>query len=130
MALFPTKPKKTVAKTSAPKAKKPKKIVKAASSEKALSNTRLENVLKAPWMSEKALIGTERGVYVFAVPPEATKHDVAKAVERIYKVIPVKVNIANLPGKKKPMRAKRGRGQRARRHKAYVYLKKGETIQF
>lgn len=123
MALFSPKPK------TAKKAQK-KTPAKAASAKNALVDTRLENVLKAPWMSEKALIGTERGVYVFAVPSEATKHDVARAVERIYKVVPVKVNIANLPGKKKPLRAKRGLGVRARRHKAYVYLAKGETITF
>ena len=124
MALFSKNTKKPAAKKAS------KKAVKVASPEKALAHTRLENILTAPWMSEKALIGTEKGIYVFAVPPEATKTEVALAVERIYKVVPVKVNIANLPGKMKPMRAKRGRGQRARRHKAYVFLKKGDSIQF
>ncbi len=126
MALFEKKSNTSVAK----KATKPKIATKTGSSKNVLSNTRLENVLKAPWMSEKALIGTERGVYVFAVASEVTKQDVARAVERIYKVVPVKVNIANLPGKKKALRTKRGRGTRSRRHKAYVYLKKGETITF
>lgn len=120
MALFSTKPKKTT-KKSAPKQ---------ASSAKTLENSKLELTLKAPWMSEKALIGTERGVYVFAIPADITKTQVAQAVERIYKVVPVKVNIANLPGKTKALRTRRGKGTRARRHKAYVYLKKGETIQF
>lgn len=124
MDLFKTKNKKAQTK----KEKAPKK--KAVSSEKLLANSRLENVLKAPWMSEKALVGTDRGVYVFAVPAEVTKKEVALAVERIYKVVPIKVNIVNLPGKMKPLRGKRGRGQRARRHKAYVFLKKGESITF
>lgn len=93
-----------------------------------VNDGRLDGVLKAPWMSEKALIATEAGVYVFAVPPEVTKTDVAAAIEAIYKVKPRKVNIVNMPGKPKPMRNKRGVGYRARRHKAYVYLKKGETI--
>jgi large subunit ribosomal protein L23 len=90
----------------------------------------LSNVIKAPWMSEKALIGTENGVYVFAVPTEATKHDVADAIRKIYNVSPAKVNIVNLPAKRKSMRSRRGMGSRAARHKAYVYLKKGDTIQF
>lgn len=124
MALFSTKSKKAPAKKSAPKA-----AGKGASAV-ALADTRLERVLTAPWMSEKALIGTEKGVYVFAVPPEVTKIDVAKAVERIYKVVPRKVNIANLPGKTKALRTKRGMGRRAARHKAYVYLAKGDSIQF
>lgn len=123
MALFAKDTKKT------PK-KKEKTTERKGASAKALADSRLENVLKAPWMSEKALIGTERGVYVFAVPPEATKHQVIKAIERVYKVVPVKVNIANLPGKMKPMRNRRGQASRPRRHKAYVYLKKGDSIQF
>jgi ribosomal protein L23 len=36
----------------------------------------------------------------------------------------------NLPGKVKALRTKRGIGLRASRHKAYVYLNKGDTIQF
>ena len=125
MALFGTK-KNTTAK---PKAKV-KAVTKAASSEKALANSKLETVLKHPWMSEKALIGTERGVYVFAVPADATKTEVKQAVERLYKVVPVKVNITNLPRKSKALRGRRGVGFRAARHKASVYLKKGDSIQF
>lgn len=91
---------------------------------------RLEGVLKAPWLSEKALIGTERGVYVFEVPARATKHEVAAAVEMIYKVTPKKVTMVNLPAKKVSLRTRRGEGARARRHKAYVHLKGGDSIQF
>ena len=94
------------------------------------TDDRIANVLKAPWFSEKALIGTENGVYVFEVPPAVTKHDVMNAIEKIYKVTPVKVNMVNLPAKNVSMRTKRGVGTRARRHKAYVYLKKGESITF
>lgn len=91
---------------------------------------RLENVLSAPWLSEKALIGSEKGVFVFAVPGSATKTQIAGAIEKIYKVVPRKVNIVNTPGKRKALRSKRGMGQRKARSKAYVYLKKGETITF
>ena len=125
MALFGKNTKKTPAK----KTEKKSVTVKAAG-EKALSNTKLESIIKAPWLSEKALIGTERGIYVFAVPPEATKIQIKAAIERIYKVVPVKVNIVNLPGKTKALRSKRGLGKRPARHKAYIFLKKGETITF
>ncbi len=94
------------------------------------NDDRIANVLKSPWFSEKALIGTEKGVYVFNVPPAITKHDVMNAIEKAYKVTPVKVNMVNLPAKKVALRTRRGTGSRARRHKAYVYLKKGETITF
>lgn len=91
---------------------------------------RLESVIVAPWLSEKALIGTEKGVYVFAVPGSATKTQVKAAIEKIYNVVPRKVNVVNTPGKKKALRKKRGFGVRAAKSKAYVYLKSGETITF
>lgn len=91
---------------------------------------RLDLALAQPWFSEKALIGTERGVYAFVIPAHTTKHDVSAAIQKIYKVTPRQVRIVNLPAKKKNLRTRRGIGTRARRHKAYVYLKKGETISF
>ena len=57
------------------------------------STGRTSDVLRAPWLSEKALIATERGVYVFQIPDGATKYDVAAAVVAVYKVTPKKVNI-------------------------------------
>jgi large subunit ribosomal protein L23 len=95
-----------------------------------VADGRHHTVLRAPWLSEKALIGTENGVYVFEVPSEASKYEIAAAIESIYNVIPRKVNVANLPGKIKALRTRRGTGARSARHKAYVYLKKGESIQF
>lgn len=118
MALFSRTPKKA--------AKQAKPAVAKAIPE----DGRLEGVLKAPWLSEKALIGTEKGVYVFAVPPQATKTDVAAAIQLVYKVSPKKVTMVNLPAKKVSLRTRRGTGARARRHKAYVHLKAGDTIQF
>ncbi len=122
MALFSSNSKKTS------KAAAPASSAKA----KALAHTdgRLATMLKAPWFSEKALIGTERGVYVFQVPAHATKPEVAAAIEKFYSVTPVKIRMANLPAKTVSLRTRRGVGTRARRHKAYVYLKKGDTINF
>ncbi|MEK7099541.1 MAG: 50S ribosomal protein L23 [Patescibacteria group bacterium] len=94
------------------------------------TDDRIANVLKAPWFSEKALIGTENGVYVFQVPASVTKIDVSNAIIKTYGVTPRKIAMVNLPAKKVSLRTRRGVGTRARRHKAYVYLKKGETIQF
>ncbi len=93
-------------------------------------DARIANILKRPWFSEKALIGTENGVYVFEVASSATKADVANAIIAAYKVTPMKVRMVNLPAKTVALRTRRGTGTRARRHKAYVYLKKGDTIQF
>ena len=87
-------------------------------------------VIRAPWFSEKALLSTEKGVYTFAVPSRATKAEIASAIKELYSVAPRKIRIANLPGKPKAMRTRRGEGVRAARRKAYVYLNKGDTIQF
>ena len=87
-------------------------------------------IIRAPWFSEKALIITEKGVYTFEVTPRATKAAIASAIREIYKVEPRMVRIVNLPAKRKTMRTKRGFGTRAARRKAYVYLNKGDSIQF
>ncbi len=88
----------------------------------------LAGVLIRPWFSEKAILATEKGVYVFEVPTEATKTQIAAAIVKVYGVTPAKIRVANLPGKRKALRSKRGFGRRAARHKAYVYLQKGDTI--
>lgn len=88
------------------------------------------DILRAPWFSEKALLVTEKGVYTFAVPPEATKAEIAGAIKEVYHVAPKAIRIVNLPAKSKSMRTRRGMGTRAARCKAYVYLNEGDTIQF
>jgi ribosomal protein L23 len=120
MALFSSSSKKT-AKTGTPV--KARGVLPA-------DDARLANVLKRPWFSEKALLGTENGVYVFEVPEAATTADVTNAIERVYNVVPAKVRRVNLPAKKVSLRTRRGEGTRARRHKVYVTLKKGDTISF
>ena len=115
----------------APKVKKEKVVaVKAMKGLPKDISGKLSNIISAPWLSEKALIGTEKGVYVFAIPTTATKIDVALAVQKIYNVVPRKVNVVNLPGKRKALKTRRGFGVRAGKRKAYVFLNKGETIQF
>ena len=134
MALFD---KKTAKKAPAKKAvaKKVKKEKVAPTSRKEIkkhvgNDGRFEGVLVRPWLSEKAILGMEKGVYTFAVPPRASKTEIVKAVQYAYNVTPTKVHMVNLPAKKKALRSKRGIGTRSRRHKAYVYLAKGDTIQF
>lgn len=122
MALFSTTPKTKKTKSAKPAASSPK--AKALARE----DGRLSTVLKAPHFSEKALISSARGVYVFQVPADATKPEVAAAVEKFFKVTPVKVRMVNLPAKTVSLRTRRGTGTKARRHKAYVYLKQGDTL--
>jgi ribosomal protein L23 len=106
-----------------------KKTKKASPSEvKTVDTGALSGVLSAPWFSEKALILNEKGVYVFQVPASSTKTQVLDAIETFYNVRPLKVRMVNLPAKTKSLRTRRGIGTRARRHKAYVYMKKGDTL--
>ncbi len=126
MAFFNHITKKDTAKKTAPRAASHAKAREATTALRA----RAAIVLTAPWISEKALIGTEKGIYVFAIPRTATKTDVAVAIETLYKIVPRAVRIVNLPGKRVSSRTRAGVAIRPRRRKAYVYLNKGDTIQF
>lgn len=126
MAIFGNKKQDPSTKLGARKKEKTKRSAHARTSPYGLAH----EIIRAPWFSEKSLIITEKGVYTFAVPARATKAEIAGAVKEVYKVSPKKIRIVNLPGKKKALRTRRGFGTRSARRKAYVYLNKGETIQF
>lgn len=111
--------------------KETKKVASPHRARAAVSGTlAAHSIIRAPWFSEKAIIATEKGVYVFEVPKSATKAQIAAAVKEVFKVAPRQVRVVHLPAKRKTMRSRRGVGTRAARHKAYVYLAAGDTIQF
>src|SRR3989338_3348182 len=86
------------------------------------------DVLKNPRITEKATMHSDAGVYTFDVKEGATKRDILKAVRVLYSVSPRKVAIVTIPKKwKRNMRTGK-KGQQGGGKKAYVYLKKGETI--
>tara|TARA_B100000508_G_scaffold31981_1_gene24585 strand:- start:23091 stop:23465 length:375 start_codon:yes stop_codon:yes gene_type:complete len=106
-----------------------KKEVKQPDTSKALpTDYNLSSVILGTRVTEKAVGQSEDNVYTFEVRRDATKYQVRDAIKALYSVTPVKVNIVN----KKP--AKRMVGSRGRaKHvsgmkKAYVYLKKGDSI--
>lgn len=88
----------------------------------------LSRVLVAPRITEKAMRGSEKNVYAFEVARSATKYQVRDAVKALYGVTPVKVNIVN----KAPRQFKHANTRRTRTEhgikKAYVYLKKGDSL--
>ena len=92
--------------------------------------TELSRVLLRPRITEKATDVTANGTYVFEVAVKATKRDVSKAVEHYYKVTPTKVNMIKIPSKKRRNRNRRTFGQSSVGKKAYVFLKKGDSIEF
>lgn len=83
-------------------------------------------ILVRPLITEKATNLGSEDKYVFVVSAEANKISIAKAIQALYQVKPLKVNIMNVSGKK----VTRGkiRGQRSDWRKAIITLAKGETI--
>lgn len=88
----------------------------------------LAHILKHAHITEKATMHQAGSVYTFDVATSATKRDVIRAVEAIYKVKPQKVAMVKVPSKK-VRSARTGKvGVKQGGKKAYVYLKSGETI--
>ena len=87
------------------------------------------DIIIRPRITEKAAIVSENNVYVFTVKRNATKKSVAEAIESFYGVVPTTVRIAKVPKKPKRSRLSRVMGSTKELKKAYVQLKKGDTIQ-
>lgn len=88
--------------------------------------TAQKSPIKKFHISEKAGILNESNTYVFAVEKSATKAQIIKEVSKVYKVTPVKVNIVNVKPTRVAARGKVGKTNGLK--KAYVFLKKGQTI--
>ncbi len=86
-------------------------------------------IIKYPVITEKstAIFGPENK-YCFAVAKGANKYSIKKAIEFIYKVTVLKVNIVKMSGKKKRVRHQLGRTPDWK--KAIVTLKEGDKIEF
>ena len=92
------------------------------------SGTHFE-VIKNPRITEKATFVSEKNsVYTFDVSTSANEKAIKGAIKAIYNVEPIKVNVVNKKGKNVFQRGKVGRRPLAK--KAYVYLKKGDKIEF
>jgi large subunit ribosomal protein L23 len=87
-----------------------------------------DQVLKVVQLSEKAVgLSSELGQYTFRVAKVATKHQIAAAVERTFKVSVVRVNTLNYASK--PKRSRTGRPTTTASYKkALVTLKAGDKI--
>lgn len=121
--LFGSKKKETAKK--APRAKKAP-----AASPRTKASAVPASVLVRPHITEKAAQATARNVYTFEVTSSATKTEVSRAVEALYKVTPVKIAMVKIPRKRVYLRRKRGYGTKGGLKKAYVYLKEGDRIEF
>ena len=92
-----------------------------------MNTERLYTVLKGPHISEKAAMGSEDQV-VFRVAVDATKLEIKKAVEKLFKVKVDGVKTVNVKGKVK--RNRFGLAQKPNWKKAYVRLAQGQEIDF
>ena len=90
------------------------------------NKTRAFKILIKPIISEKATLGVSQSKYVFEVSSKANKVEIKKAINEVYGVEVIKVNIINNLGKK--VRFGRRTGRQKDTRKAIITLKKGETI--
>jgi len=94
-----------------------------------MNQERLMKVLLSPVVSEKAAIAADQSrQYAFKVTPDATKPEIAKAVELLFEVQVEAVRVVNVKGKRK--RTGQVQGKRKDVRKAYVRLKEGQEIDF
>jgi large subunit ribosomal protein L23 len=128
MALFGTKKDKKVAPTKAVKAPK-KEIKKVAAAPAVIGTASIKHdVIIKPRITEKSGLLSQGGVYTFEVTKHANKAMIASTITSMYKVVPTKVSIVNLPAKNVIVRGRRGVVSGVR--KAMVTLKKGDKIDF
>ena len=95
-----------------------------------MNSERMYSILLAPHVSEKsALIGELANQYAFKVTKDATKSEIKGAVEELFSVNVINLQVLNVKGKTKS----NSRGKARRRpnwKKAYVRLDEGQEIDF
>lgn len=84
-------------------------------------------VLRRPIVTEKTTMQIEQGLYTFEVDRRANKLQVKEAVEEVFGVDVVSVNIINMPGK--PRRWGRHVSRTPSWKKAIVKLAEGQRIE-
>jgi len=94
-----------------------------------MNQERIFQVLVGPHISEKAaIVADANNQYVFKVAVDATKAEVKKSVEQLFKVKVRNVNTLKVKGKVK--RNKYGFSTKPTWKKAYVRLEQGQDIDF
>ena len=88
---------------------------------------RLMTVIRGPHLSEKAHFAAERNQVVLKVRTDATKKEIAQAVELLFEVEVESVQTVNVKGKSKRFQMTRGR--RNDWKKAYVKLAEGANLE-
>lgn len=121
--------KEPVKKVPEKKEEKTKKQEKKETTTKVKAGKRIDaSALVEPIITEKATYLQSQNCYVFGVKPKANKIMVKRAVEGLYQVKPIKVNMIKVKGKN--VRYGRTEGRTKDYKKAIVFLKEGDKIDF
>ncbi len=89
-----------------------------------------DKIIKGFRVTEKAANLQVANQYTFTVADDANAEAIADAVEQLFKVKVVRVNVINAKGKVKVSRMSRNNpGVKGKMKKAIVTLKAGDTIQ-
>ena len=119
--------KKPVKKTEKISAIKEKKVIEPNTNVKVNNRNFSFEAIKQPHISEKATYLSEKDQYVFTVSPNFNKTEIKNAVEGLYKVNVLSVNIIKIPAKKR--RLGKTEGFRKAYKKAVVKIKNGQKIE-
>jgi len=84
------------------------------------------DILKNPVVTEKSMVMVEANQYVFDIDKTATKTEVKDAIEKIFKVNVLSVQVNNRKGKVKRFRGVLGK--RNDKKRAIVRLKEGQKL--
>jgi len=84
--------------------------------------------LESPHITEKATFLAELNQYIFKVKNNSNKIQIKEAVESLYDIDVVNVNIIRIPAKKK--RIGRIQGKKPGYKKAIIKVKEGQKIEF
>jgi large subunit ribosomal protein L23 len=89
-------------------------------------------IVLRPVISEKSMDNTSHQKYTFAVADEANKLQIKAAVEELFKVTVLSVNVMTMKPKEKSRNRRRGRqvGYTSAWKKAVVTVKAGDSIEF
>ena len=91
-------------------------------------DTKYLEIVKAPVITEKSTrLSQEENKYIFKVDSKATKYQIKKAIENIFKVKVVEISTINAKVKKK--RVGRYSGLTNKYKKAIVKLAEGQSIE-
>ncbi len=125
-----TNTKKVVAVSKSSKVAKKNEVVVSNSNKSSAKETYFSrDLIVRPMITEKAHALNESGnVFVFEITKDTNKVELAKYIKSRYKVEPVKIAIVKIPSKRVISRGKVGFQKGGK--KAYVYLNKGDKIEF